>query len=100
MNLDEKNAKELFGEVKRLKAEGGHTVNKEMIFSPLEHKDAVIRLFCADCGYTFELTRDQAEEKLGFGKTLPSIIERGEYLESNGCGACDGKGDIVELKKI
>jgi hypothetical protein len=87
--------------MKRLEADGSHKVDPEIILLPLEKAESVIRLFCTGCGFTFEQTREQAEKKLAaVSKTLPSIIEPNEYLESNGCGVCTGPGDSLEIKKV
>ncbi|HTX86786.1 MAG TPA: hypothetical protein VMC41_01815 [Candidatus Nanoarchaeia archaeon] len=101
MNLSDKVKTDLLGSVKRLEADGNHSVNAEKILSPLEKKESIIRLFCTGCGLTYELTRELGEKYLSsVSKTLPSIIEPGEYVESNGCGACTGPGDSFEIKKV
>jgi hypothetical protein len=101
MNLGEEVKKQLLGATRRLKADGNHQVDSQMILSPLESEGGVIRLFCTGCGLTFELTRELAEKYLAsVSKTLPSIIDPGIYLETNGCGACTGAGDAYEIKSI
>lgn len=101
MSLQEKLKKELLGTTTRIEADGNHRVDSQMILAPLENDGSVIRLFCTGCGYTFELSRDLAEKHLSsVSKTLPSIIDPGEYLETNGCGVCTGLGDTFEIKSI
>jgi len=101
MNIQNKVKTQLLGATGRLKADGNHSADREKILSPLERGDSVIRLFCTGCGLTFELTRDLAEKYLrSVSKTLPSIVDPDEYLESNGCGACTGSRDSFEIKKV
>jgi hypothetical protein len=101
MNLQKELQSKLLGATTRIKADGNHLADNQMILAPLENEGSVIHLFCTGCGYTFELTRELAEKHLSsVSKTLPSIIDPGEYLETNGCGACTGPGDTFEIKSL
>jgi hypothetical protein len=86
-----------FGTTKKIEAAGGYKPQAEMIYVPMEKEDA-IRLFCSGCGHYGELPREMAEKNLG--ESLPAVIDKGQFIETTGCEACNGLQENFEFKKI
>lgn len=90
----------LFGSVRTTAATGGHQANKEEFRKPFEDRNSVMYAFCCGCGYSFEITRERAEDILASkGLQMPSNPSEW-YIERYTCGLCDGTNPDVGLKRI
>jgi hypothetical protein len=100
MNQEREIAKQLFGEVVKIKATGDHKIDSAEISRPFEKGDCVIHKFCRGCGTTTgikNLLADDLAKQAGI--KLPESLG-GCYFEVSGCESCDGIQSKPELKRI
>ena len=86
----------LFGEVKKMKADGGFTPDMEELKKPFDRSDSIIYFYCTGCGACFEANKKAVD------KYLPPTNEalEGKFIISKGCEMCDGGFDDVKLAEI
>lgn len=93
--------KKFFGEIKKLKAEGGNKINPEKLFVPLENKEnSVMRSFCTGCGLLSEINKEEAFNLAEKAKVeLPNDPEN-YYFETGRCEYCDSEDKSVKISRF
>ncbi len=92
--------KDLFGEIQKLRAEGGNKVNIEKLLKPLEDEDALMRSFCKGCGLLSEIYEKEAlEQAQKAGVKLPED-PRSYYFQTGKCTHCDSEDEGIELLPV
>jgi len=92
--------KELFGQVKKLPATGGHIIDEDNITTPFEDDDSVIRTFCKGCGTILEISCEGAENLAVLAGIIVPDPVKNHFFESERCIACADDFDEVELKQL
>ena len=92
--------KELFGEIAKLKAEGGNRADMEKLRGPFENEDAFMRSFCSGCGLMSEIYEAEARELAKKTEAILPSDSRNYYFETGKCGYCDSKDESIKLLPI
>lgn len=87
----------LFGKTRNI--DGNYVISSEEIVAPFKEKESVIRMFCANCGGCFEISRVVTDRILSSDKRKKEYSKK-EYVEVDGCAVCGKDRTTVKLKKV
>lgn len=89
----------LFGGVRKLKADGGHSSNKQELLAPFRY-DGVLRAFCKGCGSLCELSEKGVQNLTRLAGVETPVFMEAVYFEAERCCLCDEDYINVDLKEI
>jgi hypothetical protein len=89
----------LFGEVLATPT-GSYVPDQEWLHGPLENPKSVALYFCKGCGFSAEVGEARTKELASrAGASLPDIVPRGTYFQTDECCYC-GRNDHGVVIKI